>query len=81
MTGIVVAGVGIGGIVAPPVISRLINAYDWRVSFMVQGGFALLVLVAAAQFLRSARNGTARQRDARFRWRSTLGRIRRDRGS
>lgn len=52
MTGFVVAGVGIGGFIAPPLISRLIEASDWRVSYLVQGGVALIVVVAAAQFLR-----------------------------
>jgi MFS family permease len=52
MTGIVVAGLGIGGFIAPPVISRLIEAYDWRLSYAMQGGVILLFMVIAAQFLR-----------------------------
>ena len=30
MTGIVVAGIGIGGLIAPPVANWLISIYDWR---------------------------------------------------
>jgi len=52
MTGIVIAGVGIGGLVGPPVISRLIAAYDWRMSYVILGSVVLVVMVVAAQFLR-----------------------------
>ncbi len=52
ITGIVVAGLGIGGLVAPPVVSRLIAAYDWRLSYIIQGSIILLIMVLTAQFLR-----------------------------
>ena len=52
MTGIVLAGVGIGQLIGPPVISRLIAAYDWRLSYVIMGGVVLIVMVAAAQFMR-----------------------------
>jgi MFS family permease len=52
MTGIVVAGVGIGGLAAPPVISRLIAAYGWRLSYIIQGTVILIVMILSAQFLR-----------------------------
>ena len=52
MTGIVVAGVGIGQLIGPPVISRLIDAYDWRLSYIILGGVVLIVMVAAAQFMK-----------------------------
>jgi MFS family permease len=54
MTGIVVAGVGIGGLVAPMVISRLIAAYDWRLSYAIQGITILMVMVLGAQFFKRA---------------------------
>lgn len=38
--------------IASPVTSRLIAAYDWRLTFVILGGAALLVVVLAAQFLR-----------------------------
>lgn len=52
MTGIVVAGTGISQLIAPPVISRLIAAYDWRLSYAIMGGVVLVSMVLAAQFLR-----------------------------
>ena len=52
MTGIVIAGTGISQLIAPPAISRLIAAYDWRLSYVILGGVVLLSMVLAAQFLR-----------------------------
>ena len=52
MTGIVIAGVGIGQLIGPPVVSRLIAAYDWRLSYIILGGVVLIVMVAAAQFMK-----------------------------
>jgi MFS family permease len=52
MTGIVVAGLGVGGLIAPPVISRLIAAYDWRLSYAMQGIIMIVIMVLGAQFLR-----------------------------
>ena len=52
MTGIVIAGTGIGGLVEPPVVSRLISAYDWRVSYIILGVVILVVVVLASQFIR-----------------------------
>jgi len=52
VTGIVVTGIGISGLIAPPVANWLISAYDWRVSYMVLGSLILVVGVLAAQFLR-----------------------------
>ncbi len=52
VTGVVVAGVGIGTLVAPPLISRLITTYDWRLSYMILGSTVLVVLVLIAQLLK-----------------------------
>ena len=52
MTGVVLTGIGIGTLVAAPVISRLISAYDWRMSYIMVGGVVLGVVVLAAQLLR-----------------------------
>lgn len=52
MTGIVIAGTGISQLIAPPVVSRLIDAYDWRLSFVILGGVVLIAVVLSAQFLR-----------------------------
>jgi len=51
-TGIVLSGMTIGQIVAPPIISRLIIAFGWRSSFLIPGIVALVVIVAGAQALR-----------------------------
>lgn len=52
MTGFVVAGMGVGTLIAPQVANYLISIYDWRVSYIVLGGVVFLVVVLAAQFLR-----------------------------
>ena len=52
MTGIVVAGVGVGIVVVPPVVTRLIDAYGWRTTYVVVSVIMLVVLLIAAQFLR-----------------------------
>jgi len=52
MTGIVVAGVGVGIAIVPPVASWLILSYGWRTSFIVIGIIALVLLVLVAQFLK-----------------------------
>ena len=52
MTGIVVAGVGMGSLIAPPVASRLIATYDWRLSYIILGSIILVVVVLLAQLLR-----------------------------
>ena len=52
MTGIVFSGMGLGTMVLPPLASRLISTYDWRLSFIVVGIIALVVVVLGAQFLR-----------------------------
>ena len=52
MTGIVISGGGLGALIGPPLISRLIAAYNWRLSYLMLGGLVLVVMVVAAQFLR-----------------------------
>jgi MFS family permease len=52
MTGVVIGGAGIGSLIGPMVISRMIALYDWRRSFVILGGVALLAVVIAAQFLK-----------------------------
>lgn len=52
MTGIVFSGMGLGTMIVPPVVSRLIAAYGWRHSFIIVGVIALVILVLAAQFLK-----------------------------
>lgn len=52
MTGIVLAGVSIGQLIGPPVTTRLIAVYDWRLSYIMLGGVVLVFVVLFAQFLR-----------------------------
>ena len=52
MTGIVVAGSGVGMLIVPPVINRLISAYDWRISFLILGIIILFIVVLSSQFLK-----------------------------
>ena len=52
MTGIVVAGAGIGIAIVPPLASRLAASYGWRPSYFIVGLLILVVITLAAQFLR-----------------------------
>lgn len=52
MTGFVVAGIGIGTIIFPPVANWLISSYGWRTSYIIIGIIALVFIILAAQFLR-----------------------------
>ena len=52
MTGIVMAGVSTGTLIMPPVASRLISAYDWRMSYIIVGSIVSVVVVLLAQLLR-----------------------------
>ncbi len=52
MTGFVVAGVGVGGLIAPLVANQLILIYEWRIAYAVLGSIVLIIVVTAAQFLK-----------------------------
>jgi len=52
MTGIVVSGLTIGQLFAPPVVNWLISTYGWRLSYVILGSIVLISVVSAAQFLR-----------------------------
>jgi len=52
MTGIVVAGSGIGTLISPPVANWLISTYDWRAAYTILGSVILVVVISAAQFLK-----------------------------
>ena len=52
ITGIVLTGVSVGVLVAPPVASRLISAYDWPRSYIILGSIALVAVILVAQLLR-----------------------------
>jgi MFS family permease len=48
MTGIAVAGIGVGTMFLPPILNSLVNAYGWRFSFALTGltEFALITVLA-----------------------------------
>jgi len=52
MTGLVLAGSGIGMMIMPLIISRLIEHLGWRVSFLIPGIVILIVGVLGAQLLK-----------------------------
>jgi len=52
MTGIVAAGTGIGALIGPIIVSRLVSTYGWRISYVILGGFVLAVVLLCAQFIR-----------------------------
>ncbi|MFC1971506.1 MFS transporter, partial [Chloroflexota bacterium] len=52
MTGIVVAGGGMGVIIIPPVVNWLISIYDWRTAYLIMGTSVLTIIIIIAQFLR-----------------------------
>lgn len=52
MSGIVMAGIGVGTMVMPPVANWLIYSYGWRTSYIIVGGIVLVFTLLAAQFLK-----------------------------
>lgn len=52
MTGIVMAGGGIGGLIIPPVINWIITVSGWRQACLIMGAVVLVVIVALAQLLK-----------------------------
>ena len=52
MTGITISGLTVGQIIGPPVVSRLIDKYQWRDSYIIIGIFGMVALVLAAQLMR-----------------------------
>jgi MFS family permease len=52
MTGIALAGISVGVLIAPPLANWLISIYDWRISYIILGGLALVAVILVAQLLR-----------------------------
>lgn len=59
ITGFVVAGIGLGAVIVPPLASRLIDTYDWRTSFVILGAAVLLSSVLVGMLIRP---GTAKDK-------------------
>ncbi|MFH1382328.1 MAG: MFS transporter [Chloroflexota bacterium] len=52
MSGIVTSGIGLGGMIMPPLAAWLITSYGWRTSYAVIGIASLVMVIGFAQFLR-----------------------------
>ena len=52
MMGVVVSGVGVGGLIGPPLANRIITAYGWRTSYLILGGVVTGIVLLSAQFLK-----------------------------
>jgi MFS family permease len=52
MMGIIASGIGVGQLIFPPVVNRLISAYGWRFSFVIVGIIGIGIITVSAQFLK-----------------------------
>jgi len=52
MTGIAMAGIGLGTMIMSPLANWLISNYGWRASYVIVGIIAFVTITAAAQFLK-----------------------------
>lgn len=52
MTGIIISGLAVGQIIGFPVVSWLIDKYQWRDSYLIIGVFSIVTLVLAAQLMK-----------------------------
>ena len=53
MTGITISGLTVGQIIGPPVISRLIDKYDWRDTYAMLAVTVFVVVILASLFLKT----------------------------
>ena len=52
MSGIVAAGMGVGGLIGPQIANLLISNYGWRTAYVIIGSASLIAIMASAQFIR-----------------------------
>jgi len=52
MTGIVIAGIGVGSLIWPPIIEQIDSVSDWRIASVVIGLAIFAIAIPAAQFLK-----------------------------
>jgi MFS family permease len=52
MMGIIASGIGVGQLIFPPLVNRLISAYGWRFSFVIMGIIGIGIITVSAQFLK-----------------------------
>ena len=50
--GMVMAGMGLGGIITPPLAQLLISAYKWRSAFVILGAITMVIIIPIAQFMK-----------------------------
>ncbi len=53
MTGIIIGGGGLGGFMLPLISNWLISIYDWRKAYVIMGIAIFVVVMIAAQFMKS----------------------------
>jgi MFS family permease len=58
MTGITLAGAGVGGIAAPPLGLYFISTYGWQTAYMIMGGIILAVVALSGFFLYYSKTGS-----------------------
>jgi OFA family oxalate/formate antiporter-like MFS transporter len=54
VTGIVLAGTGIGSFIVPPLAEWLISEYGWRMTYIIIGILMIIICVVFAQFIKRA---------------------------
>jgi MFS family permease len=52
MNGIIISGIGVGMVIVPPLAHQLISHHGWRLSYIIVGAMALVLMMLSAQFLR-----------------------------
>jgi MFS family permease len=52
MNGIIISGIGVGMVIVPPLAHQLISHHGWRLSYIIVGAVALVLMMLSAQFLR-----------------------------
>jgi predicted MFS family arabinose efflux permease len=52
MTGIVSGGIGFGTMLSPPILTQLIDAYDWRLTYVIVSAATLVVVIIVSQFIK-----------------------------
>jgi OFA family oxalate/formate antiporter-like MFS transporter len=52
MTAALSSGMGLGSILFPPIVEKLISIYQWRTSFLIFAAIVIVTLLIATQFLK-----------------------------
>ncbi len=50
--GLTVAGLGVGGVISPPLAQWLISSYGWQQAYIVFGLITLIIVIPLAQFMK-----------------------------